>query len=325
MIGVKRYKLLYTGTNRSFTWIYIIPFLLFLSVPSLTPGLLVYAISLLMNITLAFGWNIQGGYIGDISFGHAVFFGLGAYTVALLIANDIVNWGPLNVFIGALVAMSFAVIIGIPFLRLKGFYFAIGTLGLSNLMLLLFKNIFSPLTRGAAGIMVPPPLQYRIDLFYYSILGIIFLAGLLTYIIAGSQVGLAFKAVRDNPFAASALGINVTAYRIFGFGMSAFIVGIVGGFYSYYSSYVSPDGVFAGTISFEMMVMVFLGGAGTLLGPVFGALAFYLFQEVGRTYIGQGFYILPALLLIVVFMKMPDGIVGMLKGLGKLFKKNSVR
>lgn len=324
---LKSYKPFFITTDKPFIWIYIIAFLLFLFLPFLSSNLIVYAINLFMYMTMAIGWNIQGGYLGDISFGHSTFFGIGAYTVAILVAKDIVKLNPLNIFIGALVAMTFALIIGIPFLRLKGFYFSIGTLGLSSLMSLLFKNIFGSLTGGAMGIIIPSSPLYQVELFYYSILIITFLAGLLSYAITGSHIGLAFKAVRGNPVTASSLGINVTAYRIFGFSISAFIIGIVGGFYAYYSCYISPGGVFASTISFEMLVMVFLGGAGTLFGPILGSLVFFLFREVGRIYIGQGFFILPALLLVIVFLKFPDGIMGILKlkDLTKLFEKNLLK
>jgi len=276
-----------------------------------------YAIGLLMYAAMSVGYNMQGGYLGDLSFGHAVFFGLGSYTAALLVEYQVINLAPLNILAGAFLGAVFATVIGLPFLRLKGFYFSIGTLGLSSLLLLVFKNILSSITKGAAGVMIPPPQPYHIELFYYSILGIAAASGLLSFFIIRSRIGLAFTAVRDNPAAAAALGINVTAYRVFGFALSAFIVGAAGGFYSYYANYINPEGVFAGTISFEMLIMVFLGGAGTLLGPYIGAAAFFIFEELGRAYIGPGFYILPALLLIVVFLKMPNGIMGIIEGRSK--------
>ncbi|MEW6275296.1 MAG: branched-chain amino acid ABC transporter permease [Bacillota bacterium] len=292
-------------------------FVILLVLPVLAPNLTAYGIGLLMYVTMAVGYNLQGGYLGDLSFGHAVFFGLGGYAAALLVEHNLINWAPLNVFIGACFAAFFAAVIGLPFLRLKGFYFSIGTLGLSSLLLLVVKNVLSPITKGEAGLMIPPPQPYHIEIFYYSILGIAALSGLVSFLIVRSRCGLAFTAIRDNPEAAAALGINVTACRVTGFALSAFIVGTVGGFYAYYASYINPEGVFAGTISFEVLIMVFLGGAGTLLGPFMGAAAFYVFEEVGRTYIGPGFYLLPALLLILVFLKMPNGIMGLIDGRNK--------
>ncbi|MCZ7663173.1 MAG: branched-chain amino acid ABC transporter permease [Thermoleophilia bacterium] len=283
---------------------------LVLALPIFAPGMVGYAIGLFMYATLAMGWNLQGGYLGDLSFGHVAFFGLGGYGVALLIENHILDWGPINVIVGALGAAAFAAVIGVPFLRLKGFYFAIGTLGLSGLLALVFKNLLEDVTHGAAGIMVPAPQPYHIETFYYSILGIAVLTLVGSAILIRSRVGLAFRAVRDNPEAAYSLGIHVTFYRVLGFAVSAFVVGLVGGFYAYYTNYLNPDGMFAATVSFEMLVMVFLGGAGTLGGPLLGAVVFYVLQEVGRQYIGQGFYILPALILIIVFMFLPSGLMG---------------
>jgi branched-chain amino acid transport system permease protein len=281
--------------------------------PFLAPSMTAYAIALLMYITLAVGWNIQGGYLGDLSFGHVSFFGLAAYTAALLVDYDILSYAPLNIFLGALSAMAFAIVIGVPFLRLRDFYFAIGTLGLSNLLLLAFKNVLDPITHGAVGVMIPPPSPYHIEVFYYAILLLTIISMALAYAVIKSRIGLAFSAIRDDQTAARASGINVTYYRILGFAISAFITGIAGGFYAYYGNYVNPNGVFSTAISFEMFVMTFLGGAGTMWGPVIGAVVLYLLEEISRSVVQQGFYIFPALLLIIVFIFMPKGILGMIR------------
>ena len=190
-------------------------------------------------------------------------------------------------------------------------------MGLSNLLLLLFKNILSPITHGSVGVIVPSPQPYHIETFYYSILAISTFSVGLTYTVVKSRIGLAFTAIRDNQIAARFVGVNTTYYRLLGFAVSAFIVGIAGGFYAYYGNYVNPEGVFSPAISFEMLVMAFLGGTGTLWGPVVGAVLLYLIEEIGRSFIQQGFYILPAILLIIVFIFMPSGIGGIIKrGLG---------
>lgn len=284
--------------------------------PLVAPGMTQYAITLLMYTTLAVAWNLQGGYLGDLSFGHVSFFGLGAYTVALLEHYNLLHFAPANVLAGAVVAAAFASIIGIPFLRLRGFYFAIGTLGLSSLVFLTFKNILSSITLGAAGVLIPPPSPYYIELFYYAILGIAILSIILSCLVIRSRLGLAFTAIRDNRDAARAAGIDVTYYRILGFAISAFITGVAGGFYAYHSSYVNPSGVFSPTISFTILIMVFLGGAGTLTGPIVGAFLLYILEEVARRIIERGYYILPALMLIIVFIFMPKGIVGLIKQRG---------
>ncbi len=290
-----------------FTLIILIPF------PFVASGMVAHAITLFMFITLAIGWNLQGGYLGDLSFGHASFFGISAYTAALLVDYDLLNFAPLNILLGALLAAAFAIVIGFPFLRLKGFYFAIGTLGLSSLLSLVFKNILAPITHGATGVLVPPPKPYHIEPFYYAGLIIVIISFIISYVVIRSRVGLAFNAIRDDQTAARAMGINITYYRILGFAVSAFIIGIAGGFFPYYTNYINPDGVFATSLSFEMLVMVFLGGAATMSGPIIGAVVLYFLEEIGRVYIQTGFYILPAIVLIIVFIIMPSGIAGFIK------------
>jgi branched-chain amino acid transport system permease protein len=284
-----------------------------LALPFFASELLAYATSLLLFMTLAVAWNIQGGYLGDLSFGHVSFFGIAAYTCALLEHYKLLHFAPLNILLGALLASAFAAVIGIPFLRLRGFYFAIGTLGLSNLLYLVYKIILWPITRGASGLIIPPPQPYHIETYYYAILLIAMGSVVLSYLVVRSKLGLAFTAIRDDPNAARAIGINTTFYRILGFAISAFVTGVGGGFFAYHNNYINPAGAFSPDTSFEMLVMVFLGGVGTLMGPVVGALILYPIEEIGRTFILRGYYILPAILLVVVFIFMPKGIVGMLK------------
>jgi len=281
--------------------------------PLVVPGLTHHAIGLLIYAALAIAWNLQGGYLGDLSFGHVAFFGLGAYSVATLEHYDLLHFPPANVMLGALAAGLFAALVGIPFLRLRGFYFAIGTLGLSSLLFLTFKNILSAVTLGAAGILVPAPSPYYIEVFYYAILGITAGSFILSHLVIRSRIGLAFTAIRDNRDAARATGVNVTFYRILSFAISAFITGAVGGFYAYHVNYVNPSGVFSATISFTILVMVFLGGAGTQAGPLIGAFLLYILEEVSRSTIERGYYILPALMLLCVFIFMPNGIIGLIR------------
>jgi len=292
---------------------YVVPIVVLILLPFLAMGMMAYAISLFLFMTLAVAWNLQGGYLGDLSFGHVTFFGISAYTCALLEHHDLLHLAPLNVLLGALLASAFACVIGIPILRLRGFYFAIATLGLSNLLYLVYKIILKPITRGASGLIIPPPKPYHIEVYYYTILSIAIGAVVLSHLVVRSRLGLAFTAIRDDPSAARAIGINTTFYRILGFAISAFVVGVGGGFFAYHNSYINPAGVFSADTSFEMLVMVHIGGVGTLAGPIIGALILYPIEEIGRAFILRGYYVIPALLLILVFIFMPKGVVGMIR------------
>lgn len=290
----------------------LIPLFLLSVIPFIFPGITAYLILLLMYVTLSVSWNLQGGYLGDLSFGHAAFFGIGAYTSALLVHYGVSLYAPINILLGGVLSACFAVLVGYPFLRLKGFYFAIGTLALSEICRLMFKNVLSAVTLGASGVLVPPLKPYNVYPYYYGILILMFVTTLLVYMIINSRLGLAFLAIKNDPEAARMLGINVTTHRILGFSLSAFFVGLTGGFFAYYNCYVHPDGVFSSIISFEMLVMVFFGGAGTIPGPIIGAIVVFLAEEIGRVILKQGYLLLLAVMLIVVFTIMPGGISGLL-------------
>jgi branched-chain amino acid transport system permease protein len=293
--------------------LYILIAIVLLSIiPLVAQEITAYLILLFMYVTLSTSWNLQGGYLGDLSFGHATFFGIGAYTSALLVYYQVSPYAPINIVLGGILSACFAWLVGYPFLRLKGFYFAIGTLALGEICRLVFKDILSPITHGASGIGIQPLKPYSVFPYYYGILILMVITILLAYIIVNSRLGLTFLAIKNDPEAAAMLGINVPIYRILGFSFSALFVGLVGGFFAYYNCYVHPDGVFSSIISFEMIVMVFFGGAGTILGPIIGAVAVFLAEEIGRIVLGQGFLLLLAVMLVVVFIIMPGGIISLL-------------
>jgi len=288
---------------------YLLIFLCFIPTPYLAPaGITAFIILMIMYMVMSESWNLLGGYLGDLSFGHAVFFGIGAYTVALLEHYGISNIQPFNILLAGISSMGLAALIGYPFLRLKGFYFAIGTLGLSEIFRLLFRN--SDITLGPKGIMVPVPLPYTIYPYFYGILGIAIGSIFIIYLIENSKLGLAFLSIKDDIDAARMVGVRTTAYRILGFSLSAFFVGIVGGFFAYFNSYVHPDGVFSMLISFELILMVYFGGVGTFLGPLLGAAVVLFAEELGRVLIQQGYLLLLSIMLILTFVFMPSGVIG---------------
>jgi branched-chain amino acid transport system permease protein len=211
---------------------------------------------------------------------------------------------------GGVIAAAVAVLFGIPFLRLTGLYFAIGTLGISEVVRIAFEN--SDFTLRTHGVTIPMELPYSIIPYYYSILLITVGCLALTYVIIRSRVGIAFISIREDPSAAQMLGINITFYRIFCLSISGFMIGIVGAFFAYFNHYIFPSGVFSLDMSFEILLMALFGGAGTFSGPIIGAIIVFLVEELGRRFIQIGFLLLLSVLLMVVFLLMPGGIVGTL-------------
>jgi branched-chain amino acid transport system permease protein len=267
-------------------------------------------IVLLMYVTMSAAWDLLGGYIGDLSFGHAAFYGIGAYTYGLLVYYGISSFAAINIVMGGVTAMAFAVLFGIPFQRLTGLYFAIGTLGISQVLRIAFEN--SDFTLRTHGVIIPMELPYSIIPYYYSILLITIGALALIYVITRSKVGIALMAIRDDPSASQMLGINVTFYRILSLSISGFIVGIVGGFFAYFNHYVFPSGVFSLDLSFEILTMALFGGSGIFSGPIIGAIVVFFVEELGRQFIQRGFLLLLSVMLMIVFLLMPGGVVGTL-------------
>ncbi|MFQ6111776.1 MAG: branched-chain amino acid ABC transporter permease [Nitrospinota bacterium] len=266
-------------------------------------------ILIFMYIALAQSWNIISGYTGYISFGHVSFFGVGAYTATLLIVRLGYSW-PIASVLGGAAATILSVIVGYPCLRLKGPFFAIAMLGLSQLLML----IVMMLTGGGEGLALPPivktvPTYYAMGL---TAMGV----GLLTYKISKSKLGLRLMAIREDEVAAEVMGINTTNYKLSAFMLSAFFPGLAGGINAWYVSYIDPPSVFTVLISIQMVIMTMFGGSGTVLGPVLGAVVISLLSEffwARFPFLHQG---LLGVLIVVVILFIPRGIMGLLKDRG---------
>jgi len=293
--------------------LWMLPILFGLAVlPAILPsGFVSIVIVLLTYVSMATAWNLLGGYLGDLSFGHAVFYGIGAYTYGLLVHYGVSSFPLLNMMAGGVIAMIFGVLLGIPFLRLKGLYFAIGTLGMSQVVRIIFEN--SDFTLKSHGVLIPIEQSYSIIPYYYYAFVITLAILLLNYAIINSRLGIAFLSIRDNPSAAEMLGINVTGYRVLCFSISGFFVGVVGAFFAFFNHYIFPSGVFSVDLSFEILLMALFGGVGTFSGPIIGAITVFFVEELGRSFIRVGFLLLLSVMLMVVFLLMPGGVVGTLR------------
>jgi branched-chain amino acid transport system permease protein len=291
-----------------------------------TPNRSVWA-GLLCFWALAQGWNILGGYGGYLNLGAAAFFGVGAYTTAIL--NHHFGWSPfLTLVLAGAVAVLLAVMFGVPSLRIRGVYFAILTLVLTFLMQRLAFSL--PFTRGALGLFVDPlDLGQRglEQLFYFSFLGVALLATLVAWRVEHSRFGYALVAIKEDEDAATVLGVRTTATKMKAFAIGAFIMGVVGGLFSQRIGFIDPDAAFSLTYSINPVIIAMYGGAGTWQGPMIGAPIVVIISEILRiTFGGTGLFgpVVPAevsrlvfgAILIVVALLARRGIMGMLRPSG---------
>ncbi|MBI4560934.1 MAG: branched-chain amino acid ABC transporter permease [Candidatus Rokubacteria bacterium] len=267
-----------------------------------------FTIQIFMWSALAASWNLISGFTGYVSFGHVAFFGVGAYTGALLITKAGWHWLPAGLA-GCVPAAALALLIGYPCLRLKGPYFAIAMLGLNEVVRALV-SYFEDFTGGGSGISLPPILS--IKPVYYAMGGVAAAVTLLTYRIITSQFGLRLLSIREDEVAAEVMGINTARLKLYAFLLSAAFPGIVGGFYAWYASHVEPLSVFPLLTTITMIIMCLFGGQGTVLGPVLGAVLLSLFQELVWArflFVHQAIF---GALIVGVVLLMPRGILGVL-------------
>lgn len=267
----------------------------------------------LMWAGLACSWNIIGGYAGYIDFGHSAFFGIGAYATAIFMGGAF-GWPFLaTIPVGLLVAAALAAVIGGPTLRLRGAYFAIATWAFAELLLQL-ANVLE-VTGGTGGLSLPPFLDERF--FYFAML----IATAVTYgltwlLFERSHFGLKVKALRDHEPAAEAMGINTAAVKLQAYALSAALAAVFGSIFAYWVTFINPKSVLSGDITDQMVIMVLLGGLGSLWGPaVGGALLFFANRYVWMTWGDTAFYIVilgVAIVLVVLFL--PSGLAGLFGG-----------
>ena len=259
-----------------------------------------------MLITLASDWNLTGGFTGYIDFGHAVFFGIGAYGTGIMMNKLGVPFGA-ALLVGAVAAVIFALLIGLPTLRLKGPYFSIAMLATFVAMREIVR-VARPITGGGPGLTLPPYLNR--PLFYYATLLLAIFVVSLIWWIRRSEFGASLIAIREDEVGAEMRGINTTLHKVTAFWIAAFFTGIVGGLWAYQNTFIDPDVVFFQSRTVELVMMVMLGGLGTVAGPVVGATVIYWMRDIVWANFEQYHLIVEGLLLILIVLYLPGGIVG---------------
>lgn len=263
-------------------------------------------------------WNILSGYARQVSLGHGIFFGIGAYTTTLLqIHWNITPW--IGMFVGGVLAVFVGYFIGLGVFRLKGHYFAIATIAYSMIFMLIFIKFYN-ITGGAQGLSIPynnsfVVMQFKEKLPYYYI----FFAALLIMIfvvrkIERSRLGYYMIAMGQDEQAAKAIGINIFGVKQTALAISAFCTAIMGTLYAQYMYYIGPNDVFSLDMSIEFALVSIVGGLGTVFGPILGSALMKPLVELANEHFGSSLpglnYAIYGLVLMVVIMIRPNGLIG---------------
>jgi branched-chain amino acid transport system permease protein len=291
------------------------------------------AILVLMAAQLCVAWNIVGGYAGQVSLGHAAFFGLGAYTSTLLLIKFGVNpW--VGTLAGGALAAALSLAFGWSCFRLKGHYFAMATIAVAELV----QIFFTEWEWGGAAVGLNVPLDktgwawmsFGTKLPYYWLaLGLLLMTLAVNLWIERSWLGFYFRAIKDEPDAARSIGVNIARYKQVALSISAFFTAIGGSLYAQKELYVDPNSVLSTALSIKMALVAILGGVGTLFGPVIGAVVLTSIEEFSRIIFGgtgSGIdTIIYAALIIAVAVFYPTGIVGWWQGVHRRWMARRTR
>ena len=263
-------------------------------------------------VLLSLSMNLITGYLGIVVLGQAAFYGIGAYTAAILSTR--LGWGFLpNLLAAALLCALAGIIISSPALRLKGSYLSIVTLGFCEIIRIVELNWIG-LTRGPYGITsIPPPALFGFQIssirgYYYLILAMCCLAAILIANLTNSRIGRSFAAIKGDEVAAQSMGINIFRTKLIGFAISAAIAGTAGAFYAQYMSYVDST-TFTADQSFQILGMTILGGLGNIPGSVLGAISMTVLPELLRG-VAEYRQIIYGLIIAIMVIVKPEGILG---------------
>ena len=259
-------------------------------------------------VVLASAWNLLGGFAGQVSLGYSAFVGIGAYTTVLL-ANA--GWSPwLTLPVGAVLAVLFSVVVGLPTFRLRGPYFTIATIGVGEAVRVIASGL--SFTGGSSGLRMPPG-TFDFNANYYGMAGLALVTLALVAWLQQHAFGLGLEAIRQDIDAAEALGVHSTWAKLQAHAVSAALVAIAGGLFATNFQYISPGSVFDFRLSLTIVLMPIVGGMGTLVGPVLGAILFSYLQIklLASPALRDSYLFIYGGLLIAVMLFEPKGIVGL--------------
>jgi branched-chain amino acid transport system permease protein len=256
-----------------------------------------------LYVTLSQAWNILGGFAGQVNLGHAAFFGIGA-----LVTRDVwlAGWPFELAFpLSGLLALVFAMVIGVPTFRLRGTYFAIGTLGLAEVL-----RITTATQRTQVSSLRPEYVAaYDLTARYELALALAAACVLAAWWLLRSRVGLGIRAIREDEEAAEASGVGSLRHKLIALGVSSLFAGLAGGTFAWYHISYYPEMTFAPTWTFDAVLPVYVGGIGTLWGPVVGTVLYVIVREELSLTVGQAHQVIFGALFMLVVLAFPGGLV----------------
>ena len=292
-------------------------FFLVLPAAGLGPNMVRLILTTAVWTSAGIAWNLLGGFTGQVSFGFAVFYGLGAYCAALMINA---GYSPYLGFAGAAaIAVVASFLVGLPTFRLRGPYFAIATIGVGEATRVVMNNL--DITGGASGYRIIEHGAFHQIEHYYTAIVLVGLAVTISTLIAHSKFGLALRAIKQDQEAAADVGVNPFRSKLWVHAIAAGLTGIAGGVYARYHAFIYPGDVFAFQTSISILLMPVIGGIGTVWGPVLGGVIFGVVEEQLVVKFPNFHLLLYGSLLILIILFEPDGLMGLLRRLARLFRR----
>jgi branched-chain amino acid transport system permease protein len=268
----------------------------------------------------ATAWNLLGGFTGQVSFGHSIFFGVGAYATGLAVVHGGLPW--VGMLGGAVAAAALGVIIGFPVFRLRSHYFAIATIAMLEVVFVVVSNVQA--IGGATGFPVPmrpyslANLQFSTrDLTPYHLvaLGLLGLSSLAVWLFMRGRAGAYVRAIRDDDVVAQSLGVRVRLYKLYSIALSSALTALAGGLYGMFSLFIDPNVVLGLDFAVQLVLICVLGGIGTFWGPLVGAFVLVLIQQETRVHFSGGGnaldFVIYGLLVVLIAVIEPSGLIGL--------------
>ncbi len=269
-----------------------------------------------LYVMLSSSWNVLGGFTGQTNLGHAAFFGVGALATRLLWLEA--NWHIIpSMLVGVGAAVALALVIGLPAFRLRGVYFAIGTLAMAQILNVTVGNVLPEISA------IPPKAldTYALLPRYYVFLALAVVTVIGAYVLSNSRLGLGMMAVREGEDAAESLGISALQHKLLALIISALLAGLAGGAFAFYHVGYYPSFPFGPTWTFDSVMVAYLGGTGTVIGPVIGSIFYVVVKEQLALSLADYHLIIFGALFVLVVLFMPGGLLEAWSKIRKVFAR----